>query len=281
MLADDSPTLSRFHHLAGLYFLLITVIAQLTGAVLFAALHSYITSLPVPAHTYGWQYLCATGWCVPLGLVLLPLWGICAWLISYLLKLSRWWQILNLVVGPLSVLYLSMGLPAWLLLVPIALGTLTYLPAFWTRVPYYPTSEPMYRAIAAELPQDKAFTFIDLGCGFSGLINYLSQRFPQSHFSGVEIGLLPFLVSRLRFMRRKNVRILFKSFWNMPLTPYDVVYTFLAPGPMPKLWEKACQEMEPNSVLLVNSFQVPAKAERMIEVDDERKCCLYRYRIKG
>jgi hypothetical protein len=43
------------------------------------------------------------------------------------------------------------------------------------------------------------------------------------------------------------------------LTHYDVVYAFLAPDVMPRLWEKARGEMAPGSVL-VSAFPVPGVA---------------------
>ena len=271
----------KLHQLAPLYFVFITLVAQIVAAAFFECLRDSTVSRMYPGGPVRWRYLCTPAGCFPLVVLLLPLWGACAWLVAFLFQLPRAWQILNFAVGPLSLLYLGLQLPAWPLLIPVILGILIYLPTFWTRVPYYPTSLPMYQAIATELPADKSLSFIDLGCGFGGLLDFLSRRCPQAYFYGVEIGFLPYLVSKLRFLRRHNVSIRLKSFWNFSLAPYDRVYAFLAPGPMPRLWEKARREMQPGSVLLVNSFPAPAAAHREIAVEDARNCRLFVYSMKG
>ena len=42
-------------------------------------------------------------------------------------------------------------------------------------------------AIAALLPPDRPFRFVDLGCGFGGVLSGLSARFPRGEFTGCEI----------------------------------------------------------------------------------------------
>ncbi len=60
---------------------------------------------------------------------------------------------------------------------------------------------------------------------------------------------------------------------------YDVVYAFLSPAPMPRLWEKAGIEMAPGAMLISNSFVVPDVAPvAVITVDDRRATRLYVYR---
>jgi hypothetical protein len=57
-----------------------------------------------------------------------------------------------------------------------------------------------------------------------------------------------------------------------------VVYAFLSPAPMPRLWEKICAEMKPGSLFISNSFPVPGQApDRVIEVDCSPPRPLYCY----
>jgi hypothetical protein len=68
------------------------------------------------------------------------------------------------------------------------------------------------------------------------------------------------------------------DFWHHPLGPYDMVYAFLSPLPMPRLWEKAKAEMRPGSLLVSNSFPVPdVEPQRVIEIADRRGTRLYCY----
>jgi hypothetical protein len=50
------------------------------------------------------------------------------------------------------------------------------------------------------------------------------------------------------------------DFWNADLARHDVVYAYLSPAVMPRLWRKAQREMRPGTLLVSNSFTVPGVA---------------------
>ncbi len=189
----------------------------------------------------------------------------------------RPWQLLNLLLPLILALTSEVALPRTLLFATAAILFLIYIPTFWTRVPYYPTSDPMYEVLLRKLPKDRPFTFIDLGCGFGRLLAFLADRAPLGQFEGVEIGVLPYLVSKIRSLRRPNVTIRFQSFWQLPFARYDFVYAFLAPGPMPALWAKAQREMRHGTTFLTNTFAVPAEPTSTESVDDSHRCALFEH----
>ncbi|NDC38396.1 MAG: methyltransferase type 12, partial [Proteobacteria bacterium] len=156
-----------------------------------------------------------------------------------------------------------------------------YLPTLWTRVPYYPTSRAMYEAVLRELPQGKPVRFIDLGCGFGGLLCYLARHRPESSFVGIELSPIAFLIAwmQAKLKRVPNVSIQFRDLWGIPLSEFSVVYAFLAPPPMLPLWEKISQELTPGALFLVNSFAVPGVAARELPVAGQRQVTLYRYQL--
>jgi hypothetical protein len=207
--------------------------------------------------------------------------SVTAYLVSKLLRLPLPWQILNLIL-PIGIFFaITMNIPAGLV-GAILLGLfLIYIPTFWTRVPFYPTSSAMYNIVADQLPDDQPFHFIDLGCGFGSLLIFLAGRKPLGVFEGVEISPLPYLASKIRFCMKNRARLSVKlrSFWGISLDRFDFVYAFLAPPPMETLWEKVQAEVKPGSLFLVNSFPVNAKAERILEVEDRRKSRLYVYKV--
>jgi SAM-dependent methyltransferase len=198
--------------------------------------------------------------------------------------LARWsgvppvWQLFNLVLPP-AVWGLLLGdVPIG----PIAFiglaALLLYLPTFWTRVPYYPTSAPTYAAIAALLPTDRPFRLLDIGCGFAPLLRYLARERPNGNYVGVEISPLAFFGAWLRSLGAPRVTIRFRSFWKINLGDYDVVYAFLAPGPMPAVWDKVVREMRPSTVFISNTFPVPAEPDEVHAINDARGARLYIYR---
>jgi SAM-dependent methyltransferase len=172
---------------------------------------------------------------------------------------------------------LAVELPAWVFLAFFLATIIIYAPAFWTRVPYYPTSKPTYALILAELPTDRPFTFVDIGCGFGDLVLFLARHRPHGVFTGIEIGVLPFCVAYCRSLLRGGGRthVLFRSMWNLNFAEYDTVYTFLSPAPMERIWQKARHEMKPSSLFITNSFAVPATPSRTVQDKDDRKSVLY------
>lgn len=193
------------------------------------------------------------------------------------LGLSRPWQFFNLLLVPLVSLSATAALPSWVWAAIAVFLLLIYLPAFWTRVPYYPTPTSMYDLVAEVLPRDREFTFVDLGCGFSGMIAYLAALRPKGRFYGIEIGPLPFFLSCLRacFSRNRNLEVSFRNFWKESLSRYDFVYAFLAPPPMKALWAKVQKEMKPGGLFITNTFAVDAKADDTKEIVDGRTYTLY------
>lgn len=199
-----------------------------------------------------------------------------ALLLAKFLRLNPAWQIFNFLLPCALAISFSWQISSNLLLLVSLFFILIYLPTIWTGVPYYPSSEKMYQVVLDQLPKNQNFSFVDLGCGFGGLLNFLAKKCPNSNFVGVEIGPLPYLIAKLRFLiLRKNIVIEYSDLWKVDLARFDYVYAFLAPGPMPKLWEKAQREMRPGTAFLINTFKVEAKANKVIEVQDKRKCILY------
>ena len=212
-------------------------------------------------------------------LFLAPLLG---YLIARFLGLSAPWQFLNGILPLTIASTLAVEVPSFVFLIPFVALILIYAPALWTRVPYYPTSRESYPLILAELPLDRPFIFVDIGCGFGDLLFFLAQHRPNGQFIGVEIGFIPMIVARLKArILKRRVRIYFQSMWNVSLEECDFVYTFLSPAPMAKLWDKACQEMKPTSSFMSNTFEVPAIPDQTVRVKDQRGGTIQIFRMKN
>jgi hypothetical protein len=219
-----------------------------------------------------------------------PLWGwwtmlilvftqaIIAWSVARWTKLPVAWQLFNLLVVPGIAALFFFEVPALPFAILVVLAALLYLPTFWTRVPYFPTSVETYAEVARLLPPERDFTAIDLGCGFAPLLRSLARSSPRGQFTGVEISPLAFLGASLGSLLHSNVAIRWRSIWNVDLGKYDVVYAFLAPGPMPELWAKVVREMRPGSIFISNTFAAPAEADAEIPISDKRGARLYVYR---
>lgn len=206
--------------------------------------------------------------------------GAVAALIGQRLGLSRWWLPINLGFVPGLVLLQDHSLPPWLLLVGFLILLMLNWNALTERVPLYLTGSVAEQQLAQRLQAlPDGFSFVDLGSGLGGTLLRLARLYPSARFVGVETAPLTFALCWLRCLFQRNCRVRFRSFWREPLAGYDVVYCFLSPAPMPALWQKARAEMNPDALLISNSFEVPGvEAQETLAIDDWRRSRLLIWR---
>ena len=215
-------------------------------------------------------------WQLPLAAACLQ--GVCAAGVSRKLEAPPWWLPIHL--GFLPLVAVAAGLhvpPGWYLAAFLAL-----LLVFWradeSRVPLYLTNEATAAAVAALLPPSPC-QVADLGCGDGSLLRRLARARPDCEFLGIEHAPLPWLWALIAGGRLPNCRIRYGNFWQQHLGSFEVVYAFLSPVPMAKLWAKAQGEMRPGALLISNSFPVPeADPVRRLDVADRRRTQLFCYR---
>lgn len=236
------------------------------------------------AQLMGWV-LAGLG-CIALGLPVAPslplaaIQGAIAAGIGVLLRSERWWIAIHLVFSPALVAALRLDLPPAFPLAVLAGLTFVFWTTFRGEVPLFLSSRAAAEALLGMLPQRPGLQVIDLGAGTGGLLCRLAQARPETHFTGIEHAPLPWLVARLNARGLPNLSMRRGDLWRQPLGEQDVVYVFLSPPVMPRLWEKACAEMRPGTLLVSSSFPVPAIVpEQVVEVPDRRGTRLYCYRM--
>ena len=127
---------------------------------------------------------------------------------------------------------------------------------------------------------DRPLKFIDIGSGLGGLLVRLASAMPNSHFVGIEIAPLLWLLSYIRGkLFRSNVNFILGNYENINFSEYDVVFAYLSPAAMPYLWQKAKLEMNAGSVLLSFEFPVPDIAPDLCVKTGENEPILYLWRI--
>jgi len=207
--------------------------------------------------------------------------GVAAAVISHALKAPRWWLPIHLGFLPLAVLAQSLAIPPWAWLAGFVLLLLIFWRTDQSRVPLYLSNAATAAALAALLPTPPC-RVIDLGCGDGALLRRLARSRPDCRFVGIEHAPLTWLWAKLAATGIKNLTIHHGDFWPLSLADFDLVYAFLSPAPMPRLWAKTGAEMAAGALLVSNSFEVPGvAAERMVEVPDRRQTRLHCYRPGG
>ena len=205
--------------------------------------------------------------------------------VATLLRSDRWWLVIHLIFSVAVIVFRQTGVdPTWYLVAFLVL-LFVFGPSYRSRVPLYLSNQKTVDAVSDWLnqqgfPERPGAHFLDFGSGTGSMILGLAKRYPDQQFVGVEAAWFPYLVSRLRAIGTRNIQIYRKSFWDISLADTPVVYAFLSTEPMPRLWEKAKQEMSPGTFLISNSFVVPAiKPQQTLAVNDERQTMLYVYRL--
>ncbi len=231
-------------------------------------------------------WLLVTAGCIALGRPLAPslplaaLQGALAAGIGILLKSERWWIAIHLVFSPALFAALRLDLPPAFPLAVLAGLTFVFWTTFRGEVPLFLSSRATADALLSLLPQHAGLQVADLGAGTGGLLRRLAQARPDARFTGIEHAPLPFLAARLNARGLGNLVIERSDLWRRPLADQDLVFAFLSPRVMPRLWEKARAEMRPGSLLVSSSFPVPdTPPEQVVEVADRRGTRLYCYRM--
>ncbi|HEY0847084.1 MAG TPA: class I SAM-dependent methyltransferase [Noviherbaspirillum sp.] len=183
--------------------------------------------------------------------------GIAA-MIARLRNMATWWIFIQFLFPVALLLVSAIGLPSWIYLAAFLVLLCLYWTTFRTQVPYYPSTAPVWNAVDASLPQGRPLRIIDIGSGFGGLVLHLARSRPESEVMGIEAAPLPWLASLLRArLMRSPARFVRGDYGRLDFADHDVVFAYLSPAAMPTLWEKACAEMQPGSLLISFEFPIP------------------------
>lgn len=202
---------------------------------------------------------------------------------SHVFGMAIWWRWIH-VVFPIALwATLKLDVPNEVYLV----GFLLTLSIFWstyrTQVPYYPSRLDVWQRMSAlvgefEMKHRHLPQVIDIGSGLGGLSLYLAQHHRDIKVAGIEIAPLPWLVSRLRsVVAQAQVRFTLGDYQALNFADYDIIFAYLSPAAMPALWEKARQEMRPNTLLVSLEFAVPdvEPMQRLPQKGQNRELYIY------
>jgi hypothetical protein len=218
--------------------------------------------------------------------IFLPIWafvliqGSFAALLSIVFRLEWWWQIINILLPVAGAILIALQVPAIFFLC-IFLGLLLlYLPAFLTRVPYFPSKKSLYPILLDLFPKGKSIQFIDVGSGFGGVLLNLAKERKDCHFLGVEFAPFPWLISWfIGKIKKSSVKFKFCKYETVNFHDFDIVFAYLSPAVMPLLWEKVRVEMRTGSLFLSYEFPVPMLTPDLTINLNPNEPILYGWRI--
>lgn len=202
--------------------------------------------------------------------------GVFASCSAALLGAPWWWRLIHLVFMPLSVWVHGLLLPVWIWPTGLVLLLLIFGWTGFSRAPLYLTDRTSYAAVLQLLPEQPC-RMADLGCGDGALLRALAKARPECVFVGIEQAPLWWFWAWLAARGLPNLHIVRGDIWRHSLAGYDLVYAFLSPAPMQRLWQKANVEMSSGAQLISNRFPVPGVAPRTTRQTAARHDRLYCY----
>ncbi|KND50543.1 MAG: hypothetical protein AB202_02735 [Parcubacteria bacterium C7867-007] len=104
-------------------------------------------------------------------------------------------------------------------------------------------------------------TLIDPGCGDGRVLFAIAKQNPHTHFIGIELRLLPYLLALHKRKREKNTTIDFVhgNFSQHDLSCATHMYTYLYPHVMDDLLPKLEKELQPGTQLISLDFSFSMK----------------------
>jgi len=192
-------------------------------------------------------------------------------LIASLFGTPVWWRYIHLGF-PLAIYgMLMLHLPAQIYLIGFLVSLSLYWTTFRTQVPFYPSRPVVWRYVSGLIPENTPIRVVDIGSGLGDLTMHLAKQRTESHFIGVEIAPLPWIISLIRAkLRRSKAKFILGDYNTLNFAEFNVVFAYLSPAAMPALWQKARNEMRAGSLLISYEFnidQVPATIDISVRED--------------
>jgi precorrin-6B methylase 2 len=175
-----------------------------------------------------------------------------------------------------------------ILLIVVTLAALSIiLRTVQNGIPPMPSSAPVRArmiALLRELRPQGCGTAIELGSGWGMLSIDVSRAIPAATVIGYENSPVPhwFSMAARRISRRENLRLERANIHSVSLREADVVLCYLSPRAMSLLRPKLEAELKPGSLVISNTFAVPAwRPTRVAVMEDMYRTRIYVYVAGG
>jgi hypothetical protein len=203
--------------------------------------------------------------------------GIIAYFLSIWLQVAHWWRYIQLLF-PLAIWAgLTLQIPTGYFLAGFILSGTLFWSVFLTQVPFYPSKPEVWNAVAKIQP-NKKLRILEIGSGLGNFAIRIAHLRPESIVQGIEIAPLPWLISRVQAkLLSSPVQFRLGSYEKVNFGNYDLVFAYLSPAAMPRLWEKVLREMNADSLLISHEFPVPdiLETQKISFSADQRECYIY------
>jgi SAM-dependent methyltransferase len=137
--------------------------------------------------------------------------------------------------------------------------TLDFIGKLTTDAPFVPARKRVIGPLLQLLDLKPNDVFYDLGCGDGRIIIAVAQKFPQTKVVGVELGLLPYLTTRIKTRKYHNIEVRFNNIFKEPLGQATCIYAYLYPKVLDRLLPKLNRELRTGTTFISCDFAFSEK----------------------
>ncbi len=125
---------------------------------------------------------------------------------------------------------------------------------FVIAAPFIPIPSQIEEQVVQSLKLTKNNIFYDLGCGDGRVLIKAVEQNPEIKTVGVDIAFLPFLISKWKTRKYKNIQIIRKDFFKTDLKEATHIFVYLS-SKMDELSAKIQKECRPGTRIVSCDFQ--------------------------
>lgn len=120
-------------------------------------------------------------------------------------------------------------------------------------IPFIATREKALRTISKELQLTNNSVLYDLGCGNGNILIEAIKNTPGARGVGVEKGIIPFLLARIK-TRKLPIEIIYGDIFQADIGEATHIYCYLHPTVMDRIEQKIVKECKKGTRVVVNDY---------------------------
>ena len=148
-------------------------------------------------------------------------------------------------------------------------------------VPFVRTNNNKIEKLLECIKLNKWDTFVDLGCGDGKILEAISKKFPKNTVIWYERSYYPYKLALERKGKNKlHYQVYQSDFFKESFENVNIIYTYLMPHLMKKIWKKMKAECPKGAFLYSSSFPVAwVKPIQIISINHKKSKNIFVYKI--
>ena len=169
----------------------------------------------------------------------------------------------------------------WVIVIGTFLMLTTAIVSLWIQVPFVPSKMRVVHKMIEVADLKKNEVVYDLGCG-DGRLLVEAGKAKDIQAKGYEAAPIPYILAQInKLIHRAKMNVYMKNFFNADLKDANVIFCYLGPETMTKLYGKLKKECKKGTRIISNTFSIhEAEPVKVWAKDPKQKLpSIYLYEI--